>query len=176
MGMWVAVDCDLGLTLSHGGGYPGYGSHVLLLPDYGVGVFAFANRTYAGPSGAVWDAAIELKKSGFLHERVFPISEDLADAYRIAAAIYRQGNLDPAANQLALNFLMDRDAEGWRHDLTALKKKVGECETDAAIKATSALAGEFTWNCSHGRVAGTVLLAPTKPTTLQSLTLDVKAP
>ena len=49
MGMIVAVDCDLGLTLSHGGGYPGYGSYVLLLPDYGVGIFALANRTYAGP-------------------------------------------------------------------------------------------------------------------------------
>ena len=36
MGLWVAVDCDLGLTLSHGGGYPGYGSHVLLLPDHGA--------------------------------------------------------------------------------------------------------------------------------------------
>ena len=49
MGLIAATDCDLGLTLSHGGGYPGYGSHVLLLPDYGVGIFAFANRTYAGP-------------------------------------------------------------------------------------------------------------------------------
>lgn len=48
MGMIVAADCDLGLTLSHGGGYPGYGSHVLLLPDYGVGVFAFANRGSVG--------------------------------------------------------------------------------------------------------------------------------
>ena len=58
MGMNVAVDCELGLTLSHGGGYPGYGSHVLLLPDYGVGIFALANRTYAGPRSPVWDAAV----------------------------------------------------------------------------------------------------------------------
>ena len=58
MGFYAAIDCDLGLTLSHGGGYPGYGSHVLLLPDYGVGIFAFANRTYAGPRPPVWDAAV----------------------------------------------------------------------------------------------------------------------
>ena len=45
MGFSAATDCELGLTLSHGGGYPGYGSHVLLLPDYGVGIFALANRT-----------------------------------------------------------------------------------------------------------------------------------
>ena len=60
----AATDCDLGLTLSHGGGYPGYGSHVLLLPDYGVGIFAFANRTYAGPRAPVWDAAVTLLRAG----------------------------------------------------------------------------------------------------------------
>jgi serine-type D-Ala-D-Ala carboxypeptidase/endopeptidase len=47
MGMCVAIDCDLGFTLSHSGGYPGYGSHVLLLPDRSTALFAFANRTYA---------------------------------------------------------------------------------------------------------------------------------
>ena len=56
MGFFAATDCELALTLSHGGGYPGYGSHVLLLPDYGVGIFALANRTYAGPRPPVWDA------------------------------------------------------------------------------------------------------------------------
>ena len=55
-----ADDPDLGNTLSHGGGYPGYGSHVLILPDYGVGIFALANRTYAGPRSPVWDAAMTL--------------------------------------------------------------------------------------------------------------------
>eukprot|EP01031_Cornospumella_fuschlensis_P018448 gene18448-22579_t len=45
------------LTLAHGGGYPGYGSHVMLMPDTGTGVFALANRTYAGPSGPAWDTA-----------------------------------------------------------------------------------------------------------------------
>ena len=29
------------------GGLPGYGSHMLLLPERGIGVFAFGNRTYA---------------------------------------------------------------------------------------------------------------------------------
>ena len=69
MGMIVAVDCDLGVTLSHGGGYPGYGSYVLLLPDYGIGIFALANRTYAGPRAPVWDAAVSLQKAGLLKAR-----------------------------------------------------------------------------------------------------------
>lgn len=176
MGMWVAVDCDLGLTLSHGGGYPGYGSHVLLMPDYGVGVFALANRTYAGPSAAVWDAAVALHDAGFLKKRSASISEDLAVAYRAVAAIYQQGSIDAAGDRLAMNFLMDRDADGWHRDLVDLKKRLGDCDTTAAIEPTGALAGEFIWRCSHGRLSGSVLLAPTRPSRIQGLELAVREP
>jgi len=176
MGMWVAVDCDLGLTLSHGGGYPGYGSHVLLLPDQGVGVFAFANRTYAGPSGPVWDAAVALNKAGFLKHHPAPVGEDLASAYRTVAAIYKQGDVAAAGDQLAMNFLMDRDASGWSRDLASLKQKVGDCDTTAPVTATGALSGEFTWRCAHGRVTGSFLLAPTRPPRIQSMKLAPKAP
>ena len=175
MGMWVAVDCDLGLTLSHGGGYPGYGSHVLLLPDHGVGIFAFANRTYAGPSGAVWDAAVALSKAGFLKDRSAPVGEELASAYRTVGAIYKQSDVAAGRDQLAMNFLMDRDAAGWGRDLASLKKQVGECDTVAPVTATSTLSGEFTWRCAHGRVTGSVLLAPTHPPRIQSIQLVRKS-
>jgi D-alanyl-D-alanine-carboxypeptidase/D-alanyl-D-alanine-endopeptidase len=176
MGMWVAVDCDLGLTLSHGGGYPGYGSYVLLLPDHDVGIFAFANRTYAGPSGAVWDAAVALSKAGFFKDRSVAVSLDLASAYRTVGAIYERGDIAIGADQLAMNFLMDRDAAGWARDLSDLKKQVGECDTTAPMSATSALAGEFTWRCAHGRLAGSVLLAPTRPPRIQAIDLARKTP
>lgn len=176
MGMNVAVDCDLGLTLSHGGGYPGYGSHVLLLPDHGVGIFALANRTYAGPSGPVWDAAMVLRKAGYLKNRVTPISPDLARAYRVAATIYQQGDVSAHTDQLAMNFLMDRDAAGWKRDLASLKSTVGDCDTSAPITATGALSGRFTWSCTTGEVTGNLLLAPTTPTGIQTLSLEKKTP
>ena len=81
MGMIAAVDCDLGLTLSHGGGYPGYGSHVLLLPDFGVGIFALANRTYAGPRAPVWDAAVASCTAGDLKARPAVTGHPLSTAY-----------------------------------------------------------------------------------------------
>ncbi|MGB5133290.1 MAG: serine hydrolase, partial [Steroidobacteraceae bacterium] len=176
MGLWVAVDCELGFTLSHSGGYPGYGSHVLLLPDDGVGLFAFANRTYAGPLVAVWDAAIALSEAGFLKDRALPVGEDLASAYRTVAAIYEQGDVAAGKERLAMNFLMDRDAEGWKHDLANLRNKVGHCDTSAPVTPTGALSGEFTWRCAHGRVTGSVLLAPTRPPRIQSLKLAPKSP
>jgi D-alanyl-D-alanine-carboxypeptidase/D-alanyl-D-alanine-endopeptidase len=176
MGMWVAIDCDLGFTLSHSGGYPGYGSHVLLLPNHGVGIFAFANRTYAGPSVPVWDAAMALHKAGFLKDRSAPVGVELAGAYRAVGAIYQRGEVSGSSDVLAMNFLLDRDSAGWGRDLGNLKKQVGECDTTAPVTATSALSGEFTWRCAHGRVTGSVLLAPTYPPRIQSLQLVRKVP
>ena len=176
MGMWVAIDCDLGLTLRHGGGYPGYGSHVLLLPDHGVGIFALANRTYAGPSGAVWDAAVALSKAGFFKDRSPPVSEDLANAYRTVGAIYQRGDVTGSADQLAMNFLLDRDAAAWARDLANLKKQVGDCGTAAPVSANSALSGKFTWRCAHGRLTGSVTLAPTRPPRIQEIALARKEP
>jgi hypothetical protein len=146
------------------------------MPDYGVGVFALANRTYAGPSTAVWDAAVALNEAGFLKKRSPPISDDLANAYRAVGTIYQQGDVGAGGDILAMNFLMDRDADKWRRELADLKKKVGDCDTSAPVKPTSALGGEFTWRCTYGRVAGSVSLAPTRPARIQEIKLVVKAP
>lgn len=176
MGMNVAVDCELGLTLSHGGGYPGYGSHVLILPDFGVGIFALANRTYAGPRAPVWDAAVALLRAGLLTKRPAPIDGALASAYSAAGTIYTSGSISSAGGVLAMNFLMDRDAEHWARDLAALKTQVGACETTSPISPTGILSGDFTWSCERGRVRGSLLLAPTRPPQIQSLSLVRAAP
>lgn len=176
MGMLVILDCDLGLVLSHSGGYPGYGSNVLLLPDRGTAIFAFANRTYAGPSRAVWDAAIALNDGGYFADRALAVSGDLARAYRAVAAIYRHGDVAAAGDELAMNFLMDRDAAGWSRDLARLREQAGDCDTSAPVTAEHALAGEFTWRCAQGRIKGSVLLAPTIPPRIQAIELAAEAP
>jgi serine-type D-Ala-D-Ala carboxypeptidase/endopeptidase len=177
MGMIVAIDDDLGLTLSHSGGYPGYGSHVLLLPDRGVGIFAFANRTYAGPSTAVWDTAVALNKAGLLGtERDLPAGLELETAYRSAGAMYRAGSLSPGKELLAMNFLLDRDAGAWSKKLAEVKAAVGECETNSPIEASGAHSGDFTWRCEHGRAKGWLILAPTHPALIQEWELEVVQP
>ncbi len=177
MGMQVAIDDDLGLTVSHSGGYPGYGSHVLLLPDRGIGIFAFANRTYAGPSVAVWDAAVALNKAGLLgKERELQISAGLETAYRSAGAMYNAGDVAVAREQLAMNFLLDRDAEARSRELAKLKAETGECETIAPITPTGALSGDFTWRCDHGRIKGSLTLAPTRPALIQEWLLEAIIP
>ncbi|HAF41595.1 MAG TPA: penicillin-binding protein [Sphingobium sp.] len=175
-GMRVAQDCDLGLTLAHGGGYPGYGSHVMLMPDHGVGVFVFTNRTYNGGSGPAWDAAVALRQAGALIARIVPVSALLADGYAAAGRIYAAGDVGAARAHLAMNFLMDSDMDSWTRKLAAVRNEVGTCRTDAPVTATGTLSGSFTWTCDRGRVAGTILLAPTATAQIQELKIAIKTP
>ncbi|MEA3041387.1 MAG: hypothetical protein QOC65_876 [Sphingomonadales bacterium] len=173
MGFRVMQDCDVGIALGHGGGYPGYGSYVLLLPEHGIGIFAFSNRTYAGPSGPVWDAAMALHRAGALRGRALAVSDALASAYAAAGMVYRRSDIAAAGDLLAMNMLMDRSAENWRTELRRLRAEVGECDTAAPIAPTGALSGTFSWRCEHGRIEGQLLLAPTHPPQIQALRLSV---
>jgi CubicO group peptidase (beta-lactamase class C family) len=173
MGMRVAMDCDVGHVVAHSGGYPGYGSYLMLLPDHGVGLFAFTNRTYSGPAGAVWDAAMELHEGGWLSARAHAVSDVLARAYRAAVAMYEAGEIEPGRDLLAMNFLMDRSEENWTREFTRLEGETGICRTDAPIVATGALSGRFTWNCERAEIEGALLLAPTHAAKIQALRFSI---
>ncbi len=172
-GLLVAEDCDLGKALFHGGGYPGYGSHMLLLPEAGVGLFALANRTYAGPAAPVWEAALALRRSGFASPRPLPVSPALATAYAGAARIWAEGRIDAEPDLLAMNMPMDRSAELWRSELARLRAELGQCDTSAPVVATGALSGRFQWACDFGRLDGQLLLAPTRRPQIQALRLAI---
>jgi D-alanyl-D-alanine-carboxypeptidase/D-alanyl-D-alanine-endopeptidase len=172
----VLDDCDLGRVATHTGGYPGYGSVVLLMPDKGVGIFAFASRTYGAPSIPAFKAALALKNAGAIPDRTVPASAGVTAGYAAARAIWAAGDVAVEKDRLAMNFLMDRDAAHWKDALAALKTEVGACAANEPIVATTAMAGKFVWNCDHGRIEGSFLLGPTPTMTLQELKLAVAVP
>ena len=173
MGMRVTRDCEIGLTIGHSGGYPGYGSYMLLLPEHGIGIFAFASRTYTAPVPQVTDVAIQLHLAGLLAPRPIPVSEALAANYAAARAMFAAGNLEPGRGRLAMNFLMDRSAENWAREFARLKAEAGDCDTSGAITPTGAMSGTFAWRCARATLQGQVLLAPTSPPTIQALRFRV---
>lgn len=174
MGWNVIDDCDLGTVVTHGGGYPGYGSNVLLLPDKGLGIFVFTSKTYGGASLPNFRAALALAKSGALQGRPLATSPGLATAYDAARAVWRSGDITAAP--LANNVLMDRDPAGWRKSIDGVKAEVGPCPATEPMIPTSAMEGTFRWTCEHGRVTGRVQRAPTPAVTLQALEFAVDKP
>jgi CubicO group peptidase (beta-lactamase class C family) len=168
-GVIPAHDCILGVHFSHSGGLPGFGSNVLMLPYRGVGIFAFANRTYTPASRAVRDAANALVRSGAFPPRTLPLSPELRRMGELVSRIYDSGDVLLARDALAMNFLLDQSAELRNAHLATLKQKFGTChpamppETDTAMSATFSLA------CDGGVLPVKVILAPTIPATIQTL-------
>lgn len=163
----VTEDCDLGRVVGHSGGYPGYGSYLILLPDKRIGIFAFSSKTYGGASLPVWRAALALKQAGALPDLATPVSAELAAAYAAAKAVWRAQDINAAP--LANNVLMDHDRAAWAKMIGDVKADVGDCAADEPIAPVSAMEGRFKWTCSHGRVEGRVQRAPTRELAIQAL-------
>ena len=146
----------------------------MLLPDKGVGIFALASRTYAGPSLPVLRAALALNKAGALKDREIAVSPGLASAYDAAKAVWRSADITAAP--LANNVLMDHDTKAWAKIISDVKTEVGECAATEAITPVSAMEGKFAWSCTHGRVEGRVQRAPTAAPSLQALEFAAAKP
>ena len=167
MGWSVTDDCQLGRVVGHSGGYPGFGSYVALLPDKGLGLFAFSNRTYGPITAPVTKALLQLQESLELEPRAIPVSVGLSRAYAAAKAVWSQGRIEAAP--LGNNVLMDRDSARWARLIADAKAIVGECATDAPIRPISAMEGSFTWTCAKGSLDGRVQRSPLKRMEIQAL-------
>jgi D-alanyl-D-alanine-carboxypeptidase/D-alanyl-D-alanine-endopeptidase len=170
-GLVDAADAALGRRLHHPGGLPGYGSHMLFLPDTGVGVFAFGNRTYA-PMSRLTVKIAEIFQAAQPEAAAKAPSPWLKRAIDGVLAAYATGRIEQAATPFAANFLLDtpprlRDAE-----LARLKQRLGEAKLDS-IEPTHTLAGKFTLVCERGRLSGTVILSPDAEPGIQKLTFSL---
>jgi D-alanyl-D-alanine-carboxypeptidase/D-alanyl-D-alanine-endopeptidase len=171
-GLMNTEDPRLGRVLHHPGGLPGYGSHVLMLPDRGWGVFAFANRTYA-PMSKLTPKLAQVLHEGMPGCPAIAPSAALRRAIDAVAAAYASGRIEDIAEACAPNLRLDmppplRDAE-----LADLKKRLGE-GTVETIEPTHAQAGRFSLVCAHGRLKVTVTLSPERQPRIQKLVFDVE--
>jgi hypothetical protein len=173
MGLSVTAHCTAGILLSHGGGFPGYGSYVLMSPEQGWGIFAFTNHTYGGSAGIVWEAAAQLIASAHFEGDGYHLEADagLTRAYAGVQEIYRRGDIDRGGVRFAGNFFLDRSRDRWNRQLAALQETAGECKTDAALEHDGRLSGEFTWDCETARITGYLSLSPVSPAAVQYLHL-----
>jgi CubicO group peptidase (beta-lactamase class C family) len=173
-GFYVVSDCELGTMLRHPGGLPGYGSQVLLLPDADLGIFAFANLTYAHLWEPVVDAAVRLKRAKLLEETKPTPSPSLLQAAAGAARIYETGDVAAAQDLLAPNLLLDIPAERRNELIRRDGQRLGPCTSVTPAEILHALGGRFTMTCEHGSMDVTLLLSPTVPARIQYLEFEPK--
>jgi D-alanyl-D-alanine-carboxypeptidase/D-alanyl-D-alanine-endopeptidase len=167
-GITSTADPVLGRRLHHAGGLPGYGSHVLMLPERGVGIFAFGNRTYA-PMSRLTPRLAEILHSHLPRPVAAPPSAHLVRAVDAVVAAYAAGRIEVAEPAAAVNFLLDMPACLRNAELAALKQELGEGRL-ASIEPIHELAGRFIVTCARGRLTGTIVLSPDAQPGIQKLT------
>jgi CubicO group peptidase (beta-lactamase class C family) len=175
-GLRVSQNCQFPTIVAHGGGLPGFGSYERWLPEYGVGIIAFGNKTYTGFSG-IFDQAFDmLSRTGGLQPRAIEPSPALVAARDAVASLVVRWD-DAAANRIAaMNLFRDRDQAHRRADLDALHAHVGACQAGSGFdRVENALRGDWTMTCERGKVKVAITLAPTSPPTVQFLSVSALA-
>jgi hypothetical protein len=170
-GMVSVHDPRLGRVLTHSGGLPGFGSNVLFSPEAGVGLFCFANVTYAGPQATNFDAATLLQAAGLWTPWPVAVSPALQAAAETLAGAYAAGALDGASDRFADNLLPDGPLASRNALMVALKAQFGEGKL-ARVEARHALAGRAHLACENGTVTCDIALIPGPDPKIQSLRFE----
>jgi CubicO group peptidase (beta-lactamase class C family) len=168
-GLRVTTDCRFEHIVGHGGGLPGFGSYMTWLPDYGVGMFAMANLTYAGPVEPINQAWDVLLKTSGLRKRELPPSPILSQMRDHIVNLWKSWDDAEAKQIAAMNFFLDATAAQRRAEIQKLKDEVGECTAFGPVIPENWLRGQFNMTCRKGAVGVFFTLAPTQPPAVQHL-------
>ena len=168
-GLGSSQDCRFAFAVAHSGGLPGFGSNMYWLPEYGVGVYAMANVTYAGAGRVVREIVDLLVASGALQRRRLPASGPLTATRDVLAGLVNEWNDARLQAIAADNLFLDRPLAARRDEVHRLRETLGACRPDGEVEAENWLRGTFRLKCEHGWIDTTFTLAPTRPVTVQSL-------
>jgi len=175
-GFNVVTDCEIGTMLRHPGGLPGFGSQVLLLPQFNVGIFAFANLTYAHLSDPVVEAAARLKRAGLLKAVDNPVSPGLQGAASAALRMYQSGDAGAERAGFSANALLDHSVPRRNAEMHRYREQTGACSSITPIEILHPGAGRFSLACEHGTLGVAILLAPTATPAIQYLEFTLPPP
>lgn len=173
-GLRVSKDCRFGQVVGHGGGLPGFGSYMAWLPEYGVGMFAMANLTYAAPAPAISEGWDVLMKTGALQKRELPVAPILFQTRQAVLGLWQEWRDEDVKRIAAMNLLLDISADRRREEMAKLKAVVGSCSGAGPLIPVNWLRGRFELQCEKADVAVAFTLAPTQPPRVQYLAFQQK--
>jgi CubicO group peptidase (beta-lactamase class C family) len=167
-GLRISTSCLFAHIVAHSGGLPGFGSQMRWLPEYGVGIIAFGNRTYSGWGGVFDQALTLLAETGALQPRMADPSPDLVKMRETVTRLVTAWNDDVARSIAADNLFLDRSLDRRAKEVAALRERVGACRDDTRFAyVENALRGRWVVSCERGLVLASITLAPTIPVKVQ---------
>jgi hypothetical protein len=176
-GLRVLADCRFAHIVGHSGGLPGFGSRMQWLPEYGVGIIAFGNRTYTGWLPPITAALAALKETGALRPREAVPAKPLVHARDRVTRLILAWDDNLARSIAAENLFLDRSLDRRRVDIAGLRAKAGRCRPASGFAyVENALRGQWILPCERGDLLVSVTLAPTMPPSVQFLEVTPAPP
>lgn len=171
-GLRITSSCDVQHMVGHGGGLPGFGSYMIWLPEYGVGLFGMSNLTYSGPTAALMETIGHMRDTGALQPRELPPAPRLIAMRDSIARLWNNWSDDALKRIAAMNLLLDSPAMERRAHAEKLREQMGKCAAPGPLRAENWLRGRFAMKCEKGTVGVTFTLAPTQPPLVQALSFE----
>jgi hypothetical protein len=169
-GLGITASCAFAHIVAHSGGLPGFGSQMRWLPEYGVGIIAFGNRTYTGWGPPIDAAFAALLETGALQPRMPVPAPALVDARAKVTQLVMKWDDALAKSLAAENLFLDRSIDRRAADIAALRTKVGACTAGSGFAfVENALRGQWVLPCERGNLQVSITLAPTEPPKVQFL-------
>jgi CubicO group peptidase (beta-lactamase class C family) len=169
-GLGVSGDCNFAHIVAQSGGLPGFGSLMRWLPEYGVGIIAFGNRTYTNWAGVSTEALSLMLKTGGLAPRQPQPSAVLTARREAVSRLVMHWDDRLADSIAAVNLFLDRSRDRRKAEIAKLQTEVGSCRAGTGFDVVeNALRGQWTMPCERGALRVSITLAPTMPPTVQFL-------
>lgn len=175
-GLFVIETSDLGRVIGHAGGLPGFGSHMVWLPDRDIGVAALANVTYAPAAPFAMTLLRHLVKEAQLQPRPIRPAAAFLKAQAEVSCLLQQWDDALADRVMAENFFLDTPREEWRRRIETLRNRHGTLRSDGILKLNNPLRGEWRMQGERGWCNVRVTLAPTAPPRVQHLSIESVLP
>ncbi len=160
-------DCDGKTYTSHSGGLPGFGSQWRIMPDYGIGVVAFANRTYA-PMGTINLRVLDtlIKIAGLQPRQIIP-SKILSQRKNELLKILPDWNNAEQSGIFAENFFPDYPIDSLKKEAKDLYTKAGKIISIKEIIPENQLRGTFIIEGEKLNIEIYFTLSPENPALIQ---------
>jgi CubicO group peptidase (beta-lactamase class C family) len=142
-GLGWMKDCDGKTYIAHSGGLPGFGSQWRIMPEYGIGVVSFANRTYS-PMGFINLKVLDtiIKMAG-LQPMQLPASNILEQRKTELVKLLPNWDNAEKSGLFAENFFPDYPMDTLKKYARDLYAKAGKIISVKEVKPENQLRGSF---------------------------------
>lgn len=173
-----------GMTaVGHTGGLPGFGSEWTIYPEYGIGVIAFANLTYANAGSVNLQVADTLLRLSGIKPRQLPPSDILTRRQHDLLQLLPAWNNAQASGIFAANFFMDYFPDKLRAETADLFAKAGIELVQKDVRLTpispvipeNQLRGYFLIYGTQADVKVSFTLTPENPALIQACHISLVA-